>query len=242
MAGLLYKDFVAIRGKIYVICAVAAMLVTWILRLMIQTDEAEYLLVMYAVCFVIILYFMIGNKMQADLMQVDEAKKQKQYCISLPVSKKEYVAEKYVFMLLVFYFEQSFCVLLGNIMMLDCLTTVGEQLISIVMAVLPIITGGMMLVCAIELPFYIAFGHKKGNLVKQVLLEAFFAVLIVYMMFGDLTIFKNISIDWFVNWSESHQDVLSALHVFVPVIVLGLYYLSYRISCVLYERRELSDD
>lgn len=242
MAGLLYKDFVAVRGKIYVICAVVVMLVTWILRLMIQTDEAEYLLVMCVVCSVMILYFMIVNKMEADLMQVDEAKKQKQYCISLPVTKSGYVAEKYVFMLLVLYFVQSFCVLLGNVIMVDCLTTVGKQLVSIIMAVLPIITGGVMLVSAMELPFFIGYGYKKGSFVKQVLLEGVFAIFMVYMLFGDLTIFEMFSIDLFVDWTEKHQDIISALHVFVPVITLGIYYISYRISCVLYERRELSDD
>lgn len=242
MAGLLYKDFVAVRGKIYVICAVIVMIVTWILRLMIQTDEAEYLLVMYAVCFLLILYAVVFNTLESDLMKVDEVKKQKQYCISLPITKKEYVAGKYVFMLLVFYLVQSFSVLMGNVIMADCRTNVGEQLISVVMAVLPIITGGIMLVSSVELPFFIGFGYKKGSFVKQVLLEGFFVVFMVYMLFGDLTIFEKFSLDLFVDWAEKHQDIISALHVFVPIVTLGIYYISYRISCVLYERREFSDD
>mgnify|MGYP003293004082 CR=1 FL=1 len=45
-----------------------------------------------------------------------------------------------------------------------------------------------------------------------------------------------------LTWLEEYQDVVNALHVFTPVIGLAVFYISYRISCFLYERRELSDD
>ena len=47
MTGLLYKDFVAIRGKIYVLCAVAALVLGFVARLLIRDDAMEYLLVLY---------------------------------------------------------------------------------------------------------------------------------------------------------------------------------------------------
>ena len=99
MAGLLYKDFVAIRGKIYAICMVAVLVLGFVLRLIVQDEATEYILVMYVPLMVFSLYMLVNNKMETDLMQVDEAKKQKQYCLSLPINKKLYVAEKYVFML-----------------------------------------------------------------------------------------------------------------------------------------------
>ena len=175
-------------------------------------------------------------------MQVDETKKQKQYCISLPITKKQYVAAKYVFMLLVFYIVQSFVTLFCYIIAVDCVTTLCAQLVSIIMTILPIITTIMMVVTAIELPFFIGVGYKKGSLLKQGLLEVAFVVGIIYLLFGDLRIFDNVSLYVFVAWIENHQVVVNALHIFTPVIGLAVYYISYRISCALYERRELNDD
>ena len=110
------------------------------------------------------------------------------------------------------------------------------------MAIIPIITTGMMTLAAIELPFFIGAGYKKGKILKQGILEGFFVVFIVYLLFGDLTVFEKFSLEIFVTWLEEHQDVVNALHVFTPVIGLAVFYISYRISCFLYERRELSDD
>ena len=242
MTGLLYKDFVAIRGKIYALCAVAALVLGFLARLLIRDDATEYLLVMYLIILVFVLYVLINNKIETDLMQVDEAKKQKQYSISLPITKKQYVAAKYVFMLLVFYIVQSFVTLFCYIIALDCVTTLCVQLVSIIMTILPIITTIMMVVTAIELPFFIGVGYKKGSLLKQGLLEVVFVVGIIYLLFGDLRIFDNVSLYVFVAWIEKHQVVVNALHIFTPVIGLAVYYISYRISCALYERRELNDD
>ena len=242
MTGLLYKDFVAIRGKIYAFCAVAALVLGFLARLLIRDDATEYLLVMYLIILVFVLYVLINNKIETDLMQVDEAKKQKQYSISLPITKKQYVAAKYVFMLLVFYLVQSFVTLFCYIIAMDCVTTLCVQLASSIMTILPMITTLMMVVSAIELPFFIGVGYKKGSLLKQGLLEAAFVVGIIYLLFGDLKIFDNVSLYVFVTWIENHQVVVNALHIFAPVIGLAIYYISYRISCALYERRELNDD
>ena len=242
MTGLLYKDFVAIRGKVYALCAVAALVLGFVARLLIRDDTIEYLLVMWLIILVFVLYTLINNKIETDLMQVDETKKQKQYCISLPITKKQYVAAKYVFMLLVFYLVQSFVTLFCYIIAMDCVTTLCVQLASSIMTILPMITTLMMVVSAIELPFFIGVGYKKGSLLKQGILEAAFVVGIIYLLFGDLKIFDNVSLYVFVTWIENHQVVVNALHIFTPVIGLAIYYISYRISCALYERRELNDD
>lgn len=242
MAGLLYKDFVAIRGKIYVICLAAVLLLGFAARILTRDDGIEYLLVMFMIILIGSMYGLVANKIETDLIHVDEAKKQKQYCISLPVNKKMYVAAKYVFMLVVFYVVQSFLALFCSILVINCRTTVCMNIVSIVMGMLPIITTLMMGISAVELPFFIGVGYKKGTLLKQGLLVGFFVLFIVYLLFGDLKIFQNFSLDVFITWIESHQDVLNALHVFTPVMGLLVYYISYRISCFLYERRELSDD
>lgn len=242
MAGLLYKDFVAIRGKIYAIGMVALLILGFVLRLFIKEEAVEYILMMYVPLLVFSLYSHVTNKIETDLMRADEAKKQKQYSISLPVNKKMYVASKYVFMLVTLYVVQSFSALLCSVVVVNCLNTLCLEIASAIMAILPIVTTGAMILCALELPFFIVAGYKKGTLLERGILEGFFCVLVIYLLFGDLTVFDKFSLEVFVTWLESHQDVVNALHVFTPVLGVAIFYFSYRISCFLYERRELSDD
>lgn len=242
MAGLLYKDFVAIRGKIYVIGAVLMLLAAWILRVLTNTDEMELLLVLTAFCLIIALFFLVDNTIEINVLQVDEVKKQKQYCISLPVTKKKYVATKYVFLLITLYFIQAFCVVLCNILIIDYRTIVCEQLLSILASLVPIMASMMLCLLAIELPFFIGFGYKKGNVLKQSIIVLLFFAVMVYMMFGNLNIFHNASIDTAVEWVEKNQNFISILQVLSPCITLLIYYISYRISCALFERREFEDD
>ena len=63
MAGLLYKDFVAIRGKIYAICMVAVLVLGFVLRLFVKDEATEYILVMYVPLMVFSLYLLVNNKM-----------------------------------------------------------------------------------------------------------------------------------------------------------------------------------
>ena len=242
MTGLLYKDFVAIRGKLYVIISVATLLLITLLRWLIRDDAGEYLLVMYLIAFPVAAYTLVSNKIETDLMRIDEAKKQRQYCHSLPVSKKQYVASKYVFMLVVYFIVQSMVALLCSIMLVGNVTNLCMEFATLIMGSIPILTTAVMVISAMELPFFIVAGYKKGNLIKQGLLEAFFAILVVYLMFGDLTIFEKFSVEAFVTWTNNHQDVLNTMHVITPLVGLVVYYISYRISCFLYERREFSDD
>ena len=52
------------------------------------------------------------------------------------------------------------------------------NIVSIVMGMLPIITTLMMGISAVELPFFIGVGYKKGTLLKQGLLEGIFVFFI----------------------------------------------------------------
>lgn len=242
MAGLLYKDFVAIRGKVYVICAVVGMLLVALLRVNTNTDEMEYLLVMTMFCLVIFLFMLLNNKIETDILQVDEARKQKQYCVSLPVTKKQYVETKYVFMLLTIYFMQAFCTLLCNVLMIDYRTELCVNMLSVVGSLVPIISCIVLLVMSIELPFFIGFGYKKGNTLKQTIIVLIFFAVLIYLMFGDLSLFQNASVDALAEVILNNQDVMTALQVFSPCLTLIVYYISYRISCALFERREFEDD
>ena len=107
---------------------------------------------------------------------------------------------------------------------------------------LPAMTCGFLLLPAIELPFFIGMGTKRGSQVKTGLLIMVFFLIIVYLFFGDLTILDRINFMAILNYLKNHTALLLVLQVAAPYGVFLLYYLSYRISCVLFRKRGLEND
>ena len=65
---------------------------------------------------------------------------------------------------------------------------------------------------------------------------------LVYLFFGDLTILDRINFMAILNYLKNHTALLLVLQVAAPYGVFLLYYLSYRISCVLFRKRGLEND
>ena len=95
MAGLLYKDFVAIKGKIYVAVMAGVLGVFLGLRLAVRNEMIDVLICMLYTCIVLTLYFFVLSNIEISLITVDEKRNQKNYFLSLPVSKQKYIASKY---------------------------------------------------------------------------------------------------------------------------------------------------
>ncbi len=242
MAGLLYKDFMAVKGKMYVIAGIIVLLLAFLLRIAVPVEEADVFMLTLCICVAGILYVLIVAKLEVSVLSADEGRKQKQYYLSLPVSIRQYVASKYLFLLLAFYVAMSVSMLIGTIGRIHCGSEEIDQMIHQWMALVPVLACVFLLIPAIELPFLMAYGVKKGGRLKTGFLISFFFLGIVYLMFGDLSIFDEISVVCILKNLAEHQEMLLILQVLVPYITLGLYYLSYRISCRLFGRKEWGDD
>lgn len=242
MAGLLYKDFLAIKGKIYVTVMLAVLVLALAVRLFVHTAYIDGMI--WAVCLMVsaVLYFAIVGKMEISLIAADEGRKQKQYYFSMPISRKQYVASKYLFLLLTFWVLLSFSTLLQDICLIRCENEFIQQMILCFEGLLPALTCVFLLFPAIELPFFIGIGTKRGSQVKMGLLIMWFFLVIVYLFFGDLTILDRIDCMAILNYLKNHASLMLGLQVFVPCGVFLLYYLSYRISCVLFRKRRLEND
>ena len=70
---------------------------------------------------------------------------------------------------------------------------------------------------------------------------SFFAVA-YYMMFGDLSIIENWDIYVLVEWTENHMTFMSFLSVISPIVVLAIYWISYRLTCWINRNREVDID
>lgn len=242
MAGLLYKDFATVKGKLYVIAGLVILLFYSIIRFVMPNEFGDILLVTGLVNITILAFGIIIYQLEISILESDEGRKQKNYFLSLPVTKKQYVASKYIFILIAFYGVLSLGLLLSFICNIDCQSEDMLKLLSGYSGLLPVLACVLLVVPAIEMPFFIIWGSKRGKQIKVGLVMGIFFAIVVYLLFGDLTILDKISVMQIIEYLKEHPDMTMILNVVTPYVSFLLYYLSYRISYALFARREREDD
>jgi hypothetical protein len=91
---------------------------------------------------------------------------------------------------------------------------------------------------SIEFPVFVAFGKEKGQMIKTAILEVIACFVAAYLFFGDLSVFEKLDIDLIIAWAETHVFALMLMSVISPLLTLSIYYISFRISARIYERKE----
>ena len=156
----------------------------------------------------------------------------------MPVSKREYVLSKYVFLLITYYVclsvSEFWCSILGIYESMENIS----GLVTGVMNLLPLLVCVSLIITAVELPFYLQWGRKKGGRIREVCMILLFFGLIVYLLFGDLTVLDQFNLISLLEYLEEHQDVFIQLNIYIPILAFICYYLSYRISSYLFGRGE----
>lgn len=242
MVGLLHKDFLVIKGRLYILFMSLGMLVFFLMRIALHFEGIDFIMFSLYLCLSMILFLFVVNQIEIGIISADEGRKQKEYCLGLPISRQTYVASKYVFILIGFFVVLSVLLLLGSLCGVGCKDKAIEENLSQLTALVPVFACIMLFIPSIELPFFIGFGAQKGSQIKNGLLIACFFFVIVYLMFGDLDIFDKISVMTLLIYIKEHPDISLCCQVFLPYCSLGLYYLSYRISCLLFLRKEWEND
>lgn len=239
MAGLLYKDFAAIKGKWWLGGFVAIAAVSAAAFCLTSDDLFFANLSWYGIVAVIMLgYMLLIGRIQVKLLEVDEGRKRQSYLLSLPVSKNSYVASKYLFLFAAFLLVMLTSILLFAVAensksVADVSKTAGQiKELSLVIASIA------MLFSVVELPFFIGFGTSRGNRLKIAIMILFCFVVIVYLLFGDLHIFDRFSLQKLMIFLLKHKEIFSTVKVALPCITIAAYYLSYKLSCILFARRK----
>lgn len=261
MAGLLYKDFVGIRGRRIVLIMIGCTLAFMVLRFlfpgnvgaaasfgMAENEAGELVeitvgelrdsfLVMPPLLFMVAGLSLIPT-WTAAICRHDERNRTRQYTAALPLAKNAYIASKYLFIGIAVYFLFS----LDSIWIVIFNSVAGEnnssECLKIMSQFLMTFCGMLLVLAAIELPFFITLGVKKGMLVKTALIEGLAFLGMAYLFFGNLGVFKNFDIGIFVNWCEEHFVIAALISVLSPIAELFLFWLSYRITCRINQNRE----
>ncbi len=258
MGGLLYKDFVAMKGKRICIVLLSAITLLCILRVIFPGSMAEGLDlvlendqgtkingldIMFATIYLCIVGTMVCfvDEWCTRLSEADAScVRIKNFVYSLPVSANSYVASKYVFIVISTYVLISLLSLAGIVLAAFAETGYALDIIRMCeMLVLPV-TSLLIFMASIELPMYILLGKEKGNLVKIALVLLIAFVLIGLMLFADISWFLERK-DFFVrfyNWYMKHQTEMTLVSLLSPTINLILLYISYRITVFFKSRQE----
>lgn len=255
MGGLLYKDFVSV-DRVYKLhltwIVIIYMMVFIVLRIMfpgtkelqefiVVNDDGSvinlldvfFVLTYGAFIFASITFVTIGN-----IMSNDEKKNIKDYFESMPVSKNTYVASKYVFLGIVAYVFMSIDYILGTTCAAFCreglIQDIAVMMNSFVLNVVLI----MIFLAAIEIPLYLSNGKEIAMRIMVVFWTVIALVVIGFLMFGDLTVVSGWNAISFMEYVENHKSGVLIFQAAEPAIILGLYLVSYLISCRLYQKKE----
>ncbi|MDE5894238.1 MAG: ABC-2 transporter permease, partial [Acetatifactor sp.] len=172
----------------------------------------------------------------------DEKNNTRRFTKTLPLGRNAYIASKYIFVGIAIYVLFS----LENIWIIIFNSCAGSNVSSEFMMVLSGFVvefcGISIILAAIELPFFITLGVKKGEMIKTGIMEGLGILVIVYMLFGNLEIFRNFNIVVIADWFREHSALVMLLSIISPVADLFIYWLSYRITCTVNRNREVEID
>lgn len=258
MGGLLYKDFVAVKGKRLVWSFVILTVIFCALRMafpgtsdipffMVEDNAGEtvnmldFFFGMMEGSFLIGVISMINN-MQGNILAYDGKSRIHGYLFSMPFQRKGYVASKYLFIAIAIYVGFS-CYCIWHVISVAFMrpgrfADVSQILMAFALPLMCL----LLCVSAVEMPMYFLLGKAKSTMIRVCfwMLVAFFAI--GYLLFGDMKVLSSWDFGVLIRWLEAHNFELVLLSVLSPMISLGLYYVSYRITVHCYERKEEFDE
>lgn len=203
MKGLLLKDT-------YMLWKVGKMYFLFIIIFFISSISTQNAFLMIFPCF-------YASMMPYMLYSLDEKSRFLSYCDTLPCSRAIYVAEKYLFNLLMILI----CLLLDLLMAVIC--SVAESVIPFLIFTVPLYG---VLPHALIMPFMFKFGSEKGRL---------WYILIIAAIGGIGGACMGNLLD-----SAAHIPELPS---FLPALIFPaaalFYILSWYLSVVFYQKREL---
>lgn len=256
MIGLFRKDFFLVRSQI-ILYTVMILLMTVLETVLIVSFSTEPVppsgiqssITNLCTFLIFIVVFFGGEGLKGNLLLADRNKRSKHFLMATPLCAKGCVASKYYEGIIVpivgfIYLEvfQLTCgALTGNL--------IDHSLLFVCMIFVSLFFGSL------SIPFYVRFGQKGVHIKTAILLSIVF-LLFVYGLFGDISMFiGNDPMERFMNvivYFSDTKTLFSRLSgaddprilwlVVTPILILVMYYVSYRISCMLYRKGAEADE
>ncbi len=216
MRGLLIKDFRLMKNQgrsLIIIVAVAVAVNLWI-------DN-------YA--FIIAYLGFIGVSLAMSTITYDEYDNGNAFLFSLPITPKEYAAEKYIFSLLFVGGAWLIGTVGGAAMQLAKEATTMGDIFAVDLMLLP----ALILILAIMLPFQLKFGAEKGRIIRIVVLMLGVGIIAAGVQLAEMW---NLSLsDKTVSLPVLNTETVGAIGAVLAAAVL---YISWKISVSIMKKKE----
>ncbi len=243
MKSLLYKDYVATNGPIVIgefglLTLFICVFTVWCT----VNSDIEVLLGLFTP-----MVFMGGGcvcllVLMSQLFQADSGKNCRDYLLTMPVDKKEYLLSKYIYYLVANYLVLSWGIFLSMIAATAVKTEGMMMMVSTVQLMGPIVIPVMLIMAAITFPLYILYGKKKGDMIFSGFSVTLCIVFFIWLLFGDTSGLTNRDIESNMKWVEEHTGLIVLLNTLFPVAAGIIYYLSYRITAGILVKKERDID
>ncbi|WP_019680364.1 ABC-2 transporter permease [Ruminococcus flavefaciens] len=229
MAGLLYKELRLTRF-VFILFLISEMIFWTLLGCLFGLSDDDVTLKAFSLVaglFIVISTFFAGI-VESGIFSGEERKKWAYYVASTPVGVSGYIGAKYVTTLIF-----SMAVVLLHTLVLSAYSQLTGRCGSLTLLVVALFYIQLFM-RSVEIPLVVRFGNKTGNSLKLAGLLAILIVGVVYMLFGDTSVFNNMDNFW--EWLFSVLKDRKKLNTLIlsigimTVAVLPLYYLSYRLS------------
>ena len=227
MFGLLYKELLANKKQFLPVLFVIAFCSCLMIVPPIVSDLEEWE-VNLTLSFSSIIIALVIEMFQQGIFEHDERKVWQAFICSTSDGIKKQISSKYIFNLFISSMMLCWCTFLSYIA-----AAISDHNVAIAGLVLQLIVFIQIFFRTVETPFIIRFGSKKGNIIRMVFMGTIVLIILIYALFGDLSIFG--SVDDLIKWfQETFTESVPMIIRLTPAAVFFLYWVSYKISCVLY--------
>lgn len=215
--GLIIKDFMNIKSykstMIYLI-------IIFLLFSVINNETSNFLPIM-----ITLIFGMIG----ISSFSYDNFSKSDKYILSFPVSKKDVVKARYIyilFMTLIGAIIGPAIAILVQLLKNNTLDGVNEIIMTTMGAIL-----GMLVLQIVQIPIMYKFGAEKGRIIQMI------SIVFVMVLISGITAFiikiSPYTLEDFIVMLENYGGIV------ITIIIGILYYISYNISCKIYAKKEI---
>lgn len=239
MLGFLYRDFAVVKSyflklvfMFYIPFSVVLWLSTFSFRFLENTEtEGEGAFTYIAMSFIIyyLFFLLISWGISESFLGSDHAL-WKCFTVATPGGMKNQIRAKYVVILISNIAMASACLVTDAVNVM----VAGNTNVSAVSLLVGLLCWNFFKE-ATTMPFVYAYGAGQGRKVKLILLGVVCLIAIIYGLYGDISMFQT------EDFRESmvvflYSDKLKWIMAVVPYVTLGLFYLSYRITLLVYPK------
>jgi hypothetical protein len=217
MKGLIYKDLLTMSSykKSFLVILITFVIIS-------STNSSYGTFISFYIPFFVVM-------MSISTFNYDEYSKWDAYALTLPLSRKDIVKSKYTFSLAAMITGSIIGLIVSII-----LTYIQTKTVAIndVLLSLVGVDIGMLLLLSFMFPLIYKFGAEKGRMFLFIFIFAGATI-----VGGASLLFKNLIND--INWINNVVAFFNQYGIYIMMIlILGIFYLSYRISSKIYLNKE----